>query len=209
MATKKGVGWHLKESEAPHRGKGSATVEPIRKKSDIEAIKANLSKTPRDYAMFTLGINAGLRGGDLIGLKYKDILTPQGRIKSALEVLEQKTGNKRRIAIGSNARSSLQALISDPEQIDFDAFIFPSRKGGEMSIQRLHQLVNEWTKEAKIKGHFGSHTLRKTYGYFHYKRGVDITRLMQIFGHSSQAITLRYIGIEQDDIDEANLRLNL
>jgi len=78
-----------------------------------------------------------------------------------------------------------------------------------MTIQRLHQLVNEWASKAGISGHFGSHTLRKTYGYHLRKRGTDLPTLMKIFGHSSQSITLRYLGIDSDKIDEANLRLNL
>ena len=78
-----------------------------------------------------------------------------------------------------------------------------------MTIQRLHQLVNEWTQRAGIEGHFGSHTLRKTYGLHLRKHGVELPVLMRIFGHSNQVITLRYLGISDDEIDEANLRLNL
>jgi site-specific recombinase XerD len=78
-----------------------------------------------------------------------------------------------------------------------------------MTIQRLHQLVRQWTKQSGVKGHFGTHSLRKTYGYHLRRLGADIVTLMKVFGHSSQSITLRYIGIEQEEIDEANLRLNL
>ncbi|MFZ0033393.1 MAG: tyrosine-type recombinase/integrase [Sedimentisphaerales bacterium] len=210
MARKKAKGWHLNRDKAPHSGKGSATVEPLRKKNDIAAIKGCLSNSPRDYALFTVGINMGLRGSDLLSLRFKDILTPDGHIKTALKVVEQKTDKCRRITIGDNVRKALEDLCHNSNENTLpNNYIFPSRKGGKMSIQRLHQLVNEWAKAANIEGHFGSHSLRKTYGHFQYKQGVDIALLMEIFGHSSQAITLRYIGIEQDDIDEANLRLNL
>jgi integrase len=202
-------GWHIKDDAAPHRGKGCATVEPLRRKEDVAAIKEHLSESPRDYAMFTVGINTGLRGSDLIGLRFKDILTPDGQIKSALDVKEQKTSNHRHIALCSKVREALSVLCSNNGNTNRDDFVFPSRKGGKMSIQRLHQLVNEWAKETGINGHFGSHTLRKTFGYFHYKQGTDIAWLMDIFGHSSQRTTLRYIGIQQQGIDEANLRLNL
>jgi integrase len=127
----------------------------------------------------------------------------------ALDVKEQKTNNHRHIALCNKAREALSALCSNNGDTNRDDYVFPSRKGGRMSIQRLHQLVNEWCEEAGIGGHFGSHTLRKTYGHFHYIQGTDIAWLMEIFGHSSQAITLRYIGIQQKKIDEANLRLNL
>jgi integrase len=184
-------------------------VEPLRKKNDIATIKESLKDRPRDCALFMLGINTGLRANDLLSLRFRDILTDDKGIKRALKVVEQKTNKWRKIAICDNAHKALEGLCNSNVDTNEDDYLFPSRKGGKMSIQRLHQLVNEWAKAAGIEGHFGSHTLRKTYGHFLYKQGVDIALLMRIFGHSSQAITLRYIGIEQEQIDEANLRLNL
>lgn len=210
MIVKKAKGWHLENDTAPHKGKGSATVEPLRKKNDIAAIKECLSNSPRDLALFITGIHTGLRASDLLSLRFRDVMTPDGHIKTALKVVERKTDKCRRITIGDNARKALEVLCHNNNgDTQLSDYVFPSRKGGKMSIQRLHQLVNEWTKAAGIDGHFGSHTLRKTYGRFLYNQGTDIALLMKIFGHSSQAITLGYIGIEQDDIDEANLRLNL
>ena len=49
----------------------------------------------------------------------------------------------------------------------------------------------------------GTHTLRKTFGYHYYKKFKDIAMLQKIFNHSNPAITLNYIGIEQDKIDES------
>ena len=49
----------------------------------------------------------------------------------------------------------------------------------------------------------GTHTLRKTFGYHHYKKFKDVAMLQKIFNHSNPAVTLRYIGIEQDQIDES------
>jgi site-specific recombinase XerD len=95
------------------------------------------------------------------------------------------------------------------ENINLEDFIFASRKGGKLSIQRLHQLINYWAKKAGIKGHFGSHTLRKTFAYFLLKKGADIHLLMKTLNHSSPSVTLRYAGVEQEDIDNAMLRLNL
>ncbi|GKS12930.1 hypothetical protein YDYSY3_39300 [Paenibacillus chitinolyticus] len=49
----------------------------------------------------------------------------------------------------------------------------------------------------------GTHTLRKTFGYHFYKRYKDVALLQQIFNHSAPSITLRYIGINQDIMDQA------
>jgi len=207
---KKRRGWS-KDVPPPHRDKKIA-VEPIRKESDILKIKNMLRehRRKRDYVLFVLGINTGLRGGDLLSLKWGDVLDDEGEIVSHLDVRERKTKKHRSIMLGSRPKKALTMWLKKHEDdLDKDAYLFPSQKGGRMTIQRLHQLINQWCERAKIKGNYGTHTLRKTYGFHHYNRGVDLAILMKIFGHSSQQVTLRYIGIRDKDIDEANLNLNL
>lgn len=52
-------------------------------------------------------------------------------------------------------------------------------------------------------GEIGTHTLRKTFGYHMYMQTKNIALLMEIFNHSSERVTLRYIGVNQDAIDKA------
>jgi|GEM_PF-2594064 len=47
----------------------------------------------------------------------------------------------------------------------------------------------------------GNHSMRKTRGYHFYKSTNDIARVMWMLRHSSESVTLRYIGITQDEID--------
>ncbi len=201
-------GWHATTALAPRVGRGSATVEPLRERDEIMRIKAAIADTPRDLALFVLGIHFGLRGSDLLGLRWAILMGPDRKIRQVVEVVEQKTGNVRRIAVSETVRRCLlvwqRECGATPE-----AFVFPNPRGASLTIQRLHQLVNAWARRAGVEGHFGSHTLRKTYGRFLYEQCTDVSLLMKMFGHSSQAITLRYIGIEQKAIDEANLSLNL
>lgn len=149
----------------------------------------------------------GLRGGDLLALQWSNVLKPDGRIADKVTVTEKKTQKQRTVALQTNAQDALQKWQAAAPVAD--GYVFPNALGGKLTIQRLHQLINEWAEAAGVSGHFGTHTLRKTYGYHLRQRGVGIETLMKVFGHSSQRITLRYIGIEQDEIDEANLKLNL
>ncbi len=202
-------GWHATMTHAPRRGMGTATVDPIRDTKDIGVIKGTLAHRPRDLALFVLGIHLGLRGGDLLRLRWRDVLGVDRRLLTRVVVTEQKTGKQRSIALQENAKKALQGWLQVVGIPELDKLIFPSANGGPLTIQRLHQLVREWTRESGVEGRFGTHTLRKTYGFQLRSKGVDIVTLMTVFGHSSQKITLRYIGIEQGEIDEANLKLNL
>ena len=67
---KQGWAGRGKGVEAPHKDR-SITVEPIRMIKDINKIKEYLKDKPRDFALFVLGINSGLRGSDLLKLKFK------------------------------------------------------------------------------------------------------------------------------------------
>ena len=49
----------------------------------------------------------------------------------------------------------------------------------------------------------GTHTMRKTFGYHHYKRNKDVATLQMLFNHSASSITLKYIGITDDEIDKS------
>ena len=88
--------------------------------------------------------------------------------------------------------------------------LFPSRKGGTpISRIQAYRIINEAARIAKIKDQIGTHTMRKTFGYWAYKQGADISVIQKLLNHSSPGITLRYIGITQEQLDEVVLNLNL
>lgn len=209
-AGKRKRGWHARETpSAPHKGR-EITVSPIRDLKEIGRIKSLLADNPRDLSLFVIGVHAGLRGSDLLALRWKQILDTDGKIRTRITVEEKKTGKTRHIAIQDKALQSLERWRRHAGiAVTLEDYVWPGRAGRPLTIQRLHQLVNGWCRRGGVKGHFGTHTLRKTYGYHLRRLGYDIVLLMKIFGHSSPSITLRYIGVEQEQIDEANLRLVL
>jgi integrase len=83
-------------------------------------------------------------------------------------------------------------------------YLFQSRKGDNKPISRV-QAYRVLKKAGKEIGQqkVGTHTLRKTFGYHHYKKNKDVALLQRIFNHSSPSITLDYIGITQDEINES------
>ena len=184
-------------------------VQPIRDKEKIEQMKKYLkSHSLRDYTLFTLGINSGLRISDLLRFNIEDIVDANGKVRDRVTVREKKTSKIKTFPFSSNV---IQALTEYIASIDSSqTVLFRSRKG-EKSItrQQAYRILNKAAKEIGITESIATHSLRKTMGYHAYMAGVDVTRIQSILNHSSPKETLRYIGITQDELDDIYLELNL
>ncbi len=187
-------------------------VQPIRDKKTIQRMKAILkSRSYRDYALFTLGINSGLRVSDLLNLKVSDVLDDKGKIKDRITLREKKTGKAKDFPVGATAKKALQEYLGNTKNLDKEGYLFPSRKKGNGSISRVqaYRILNEAARLAGLEERIGTHTLRKTFGYHAYRMGLDLSVIQKLMNHSSPGITLAYIGITQDDLDNVYLTLNL
>lgn len=175
-------------------------AQPIRDKNIIQALKSYYkSQDHRSYMLFTLGINTGLRISDLINLKVSHFFEPEGVLKPFLTINEQKTDKRKTIGVNKQIKEELTEYI-DTLKLNNNDYLFPSKKGGYISRVQAYRLLKKGSNTLKISD-FGTHTMRKTFGYWVYKTTQNIALLMDIFNHSSQRITLRYIGINQDQKD--------
>ena len=176
-------------------------VEPIRKLSDIKLIKKLLADRPRDLLLFTLGINTNLRASDLVRLTVGQIqhLKPL----DDLEIREQKTAKPRRISLNKRVIEAVKNYLSTfPPDIPDSEPLFRSERGDSaLTVPSVHRLVKSWCREAKLRGNYGSHTLRKTWGYHQRVTfGVGIAELMVCFNHSTQRQTLSYLCVQPDEV---------
>lgn len=190
---------------------GVNEVEAIKDKKQIDKVKTVLKKNSfRDYLLFVMGINTGLRISDLLNLTFKDVLNDAGAVSDTIKVKEKKTGKTKTFLINETLKKGLLEYMKDVETQP-TGYLFSSRKGDNQPITRIqaYRIINDACSIAKIKGSIGTHTLRKTFGYWAYKQGIDITLLMKIFNHSAPSITLRYIGITQEDINNVYVNLSL
>lgn len=176
--------------------KGANSVEPIRDVEKIREIKEYLlHKSYRNYFLFTFGINSGLRIGDILPLRVMDVMH-----NTHLRIREQKTGNIRKVKMPSTLQNEIERYTYCMAPSDF---LFTSRQGDKpISRVQAWNIINEVANAVGVKGPIGTHTLRKTFGYHFYQRTKDVAMLQHIFGHSSPSITLRYIGINDDMMDE-------
>ena len=184
-----------------HPKKGSRiTVQAIRKIKDIESIKRLLSSNTRDLLLFTMGINNGLRCGDLLRMKVGDVkdLKPG----ETITVREQKTGKSNVLMINKTTYKILKQFL-DETKPDSHEYLFKSRKGsGHLTVGSVNAMVKDWCRSINLKGNYGTHTLRKTFGYIQRTEyGVGWELLCKRFNHSSPSVTMRYLGIEDKEIN--------
>lgn len=185
-------------------------VQPIRDKNQIKAMKKILKSTNmRDYFLFTLGINSGLRISDLLRLKISDVLNENGKAKDRISLREKKTGKSKDFPVSDTAKKSLLEYLNERDY-KITEHLFLSRKGNEsINRQRAYKIINDAARAIGIKDRIGTHTMRKTFGYHAYQKGIDISILQKLFNHCAPCVTLAYIGITQDDMDNVYLNLNL
>lgn len=173
-------------------------VQPIRRLDQIEKMKKALMRycSYRDYMMFTIGINIGLRIGDLLSLRVSDIL--EG---THIVIVEQKTEKTKRFLVNPKLRREVKAYARKMK-LKTNDYLFPSRKGnGPITRVQAYRVLNKAAEMADVPD-VGTHTLRKTFGYLHYQKYKDIALLQQILNHSNPKDTMIYIGLTQDLMDE-------
>lgn len=161
----------------------------------------------RDALLVGSGCFLGLRISDLLTLRWRDIHGPQ-----AIQITEKKTGKKRAFKINAKLRQ-LADLCHEQEGIEDDsAYVFanPGSAGGRpITRQRADQILKECRSRYGITSAktFSTHSLRKTFGrrvwLIQCEKGKGdqaLLLLCDVFGHSSIAITKRYLGIRQEEI---------
>lgn len=189
-------------------------TDPIRSSDEIQRFKQYFLEKGqvRNYALVTMGLNTSLRIGDLLGLKWGEVYDfKEEKYRGHITLTEQKTGKRNRIALNSIAKEALEMLRSAALPTGGEEYIFKSRVGTNQPIGRVsaYKIIKNAVGDLGFEGTISCHSLRKTFGYHAWKKGVPPALIMSIYNHSSIEITKRYLSIDQDDKDEVFLDLNL
>jgi integrase len=170
-------------------------VQPIRDFEKLEEMKRRLkAKSERNYILFMIGLYTALRISDILRLRVEDIKNDY------INIREKKTSKFRRIYLNRDLKKALKDYIADKEPHEY---LIKSREGVNKPITRAmaYVILKEAAKEVGLES-IGTHSLRKTFGYWAYKDTKDVAALQKLFNHSYPEETLRYIGIEQDGVDQ-------
>ncbi len=183
--------------------KGQRTTTTSMDWSDFKSL---IGKLERDgeykfCLLISIGVFTGLRISDLLQLRFSqfesDILT----------IEEQKTKKTRRIKINTDLKEIIGRIKNKMGVIDNNLFIFLNRYGTKPIDQsyvnvKLKEIIKRY--DIDIDGNVSSHLFRKTLGNrvlrLNNYSGESVILLMELFGHSSPAITKRYLGLREREI---------
>ncbi|GAA2718639.1 site-specific integrase [Aeromicrobium ponti] len=148
----------------------------------------------RNYFLFYFGINTGLRISDILHLRVKDV-----RRKDIAKIKMEKTENIVEVYFNAVLQREIEKYTSNMAESDW---LFPSREGEKPLTRQMADII---LREAAVacgidRDQWGTHSMRKSFGYHYYQKTKDVYYLMKLFGHTTQSQTLRYIGIELDEI---------
>lgn len=181
------------------------TVEAIKDEQQLLAMKTFLqARSPRDYCLLLLGINTGIRVHDLLHLHVQDVADEYGQI---LHYLQSSTYTDPPVYLNHPVRESLRACIEEGKLSGND-FLFKSRKTKEpITRQQAYRIINEAAKQAGISEPIGTHTLRKTFGYHAYAKGIAISLIQKRLQHTTPSETRQYIGAA--NITSSHMKLDV
>ena len=171
----------------------SDAMNLIRKLAKDENYKMSL--------LIALGCFTGLRISDILALRWEQILSTE-----EFTIIEKKTGKKRVLRLNPQLQQHIRECYEQIQPINIKSPILVSQKGTVFTIQRINVILKEIKRKYRLKvKNFSCHSLRKTFGRQVYNMNSEnselaLVKLMELFNHSSLAITKRYLGLRQEEI---------
>lgn len=203
--------------EAPTPEGNMNFVEPIRDRKRIAQIKNQLRGEGRyrDLLLFVVGINSALRISDLLQLRISHFVDEHNHIRRRFAIKEEKRGKRQEVVINDSIREALDEYLSAYPGVtsDPDYFVFFNSRANSFRepIKRgqAWKFITLICQDVGLRGNYGTHSLRKSWGYHARLNGVDLALIMYKLNHASLAYTKRYLGITDDELEEVVKRLNL
>ena len=167
----------------------------------------------RDKSLFMLGLYIGARISELISLNVGDVWQ-HGKVVKTLELRKAITKGKkaRQIPLNIEARETIETLIewkkANSETIEADAPLFASRKqGGRLTRVQAHRILKQAYNENQLTGKVTTHSMRKSFAT-NLAQNNPLKIVKELLGHSSLAITDKYLSVTEEDLRHAVSKLS-
>jgi len=160
----------------------------------------------KDAMIFVIGLGTGLRVSDMVRVKWEDLRLPEFKI---VEYKTRNTKKKKRevtIHVSSSIRHIVSRLGTYNDSSLRTGIVLINKQGNPMSRINVYDRISKWTEYFLNDRGYSSHSLRKGFGYHFYKNHpypqVALQKLTERFNHSNQSVTLRYLGLDQEETKE-------
>lgn len=176
----------------------------------------------RNRLLFQLGINLGLRASDLRLLQWSFFFD---QLKDNYEFSDfrknymlqpkkqKKTGKFIKLFFNDAVKKAVLDYIAEYPISNLEAYVFTKSDGTPISAAQMWNIVKDTAKEVGIVQNIGTHSLRKTWGYWCWHNAEDKAKalviLQRCFQHSDTLTTQRYIGLLDGEIAEMYYSVNL
>lgn len=177
-------------------------------KKIICSINRNTTKGKRDFAIILLLAETGIRSGDLVRLKFKNVHWDSNYI----EFIQQKTKKYNQVAIGDELKYAIIDYLknSRPDYISDYIFIGAKNNGSKLSNSQVGSIVQNAFKNANIninnKKH-GAHALRHSLANNLIITNTPMPVIQSVLGHSSMNTTQIYLNIDYESLKKLALEL--
>jgi len=163
----------------------------------------------RNSLLIIFCVHTALRISDILKLRWDDAYDFETHTPlKYITLTEKKTGKMQTVFLNNTVRAALS--IYAPSSAETGAFLFKSRhRTSAISRIQAYRIIRQTAEDVGIENRVSCHSLRKTFGYLAWKNGVSPAILVEIYNHSSLAVTRRYLGVTQDDKDDVYQRMSL
>ncbi|MEH7747376.1 tyrosine-type recombinase/integrase [Neobacillus drentensis] len=186
------------------------TVDALRDVAQINEMKNYLKEhSYRDYLLFVVGINTGLKISELLLIKVKELFTSDGEMKDFYHYSEQESERRKSVYLNKKVKEAVRSYL-DQVNSEQQIYLFQSRKFKQpITRQQAYRIIHDAAVKVGIEGKIGTNSLAKTFGFHAFKQGVSIALLQKHFNHSTPAETLKFLGITKEDLITTQIDVNL
>ncbi|MFT8323741.1 MAG: tyrosine-type recombinase/integrase [Bacillus sp. (in: firmicutes)] len=184
-------------------------VEAIKDIKQINSMKRYLKKnSERDHLLFVLGINTGLTITEILDIRVKDLVNGEV-VKDFYTLKKEDNKEEKKIYLNQKVKKSIlyyvQTTCLTPEN-----YLFHSKKtDNHLSRQQAYRIIHQAAEAIGLDAKIGTHSMRKTFGYHAYKRGVAVSLLQKHFNHSTKQETYKFLGITKEECTTPRIDVNL
>lgn len=186
------------------------TVDALRDLEQINAMKNYLKEHSfRDYLLFVVGINTGLKISELLLIKVKELLNSDGEMKDFYHYSELESEGRQSVYLNKKVKEAIKFYL-DQVNSEEQIYLFQSRKFKQpITRQQAYRIIHDAAVKVGIEGKIGTNSLAKTFGFHAFKQGVSIALLQKHFNHSTPSETLKFLGITKEDLITTQIDVNL